>query len=270
MDIMSYKSLDQVNLDTEKKRKKYLPEFDGKIINNLLKINDENVHELYSNLNKIHEQLIFSKAEDEFLDHKGEVFNCKRSTGEGNINYRERISKQNVANSAGNKISLEIIELEIPEIVDMDFKQFTFGTGSFSVSVMTDDVITPESILEEVRQKIQDNKTFGNKFEVVSPELLKVLLSIKLFISREKSDSEKEYISNKAKEDIRKYINALKLGETLSKERLENIIFEYDSVKDYQVFNFEINKEKKNFKNQVSEWNERFLEDNSKDAITII
>jgi len=37
---------------------------------------------------------------------------------------------------------------------------------------MTDEIKTSEEILEAVRKKIQNNKSFGNKFEVISPELL--------------------------------------------------------------------------------------------------
>jgi len=270
MDIISYKTLDQINQDTQNKRKEILPEYDGNIINNLLKINDENVHEIYENLNVIHEQLIFSKAKDEFLDLKGEIFNCKRLTNETDIDYRERISRQNVSNSAGNKTSLEIIKLEIPNIVDLELNEFTFGTGSFSVSVMTDEIETSEEVLEAVREKIQNNKSFGNKFEVITPELLQIDISIKVFISKENSESEKEYIQNKIKENIRMYVNSLKLNEIFSKERIENIIFEDSSVKDYQVFSFKINGKDIKFKNYVSEWNERFIENNLKDAITVI
>ncbi|OQY06937.1 MAG: hypothetical protein B6I28_05935, partial [Fusobacteriia bacterium 4572_132] len=107
MDIVSYKTLDQINQDTQNKRKEILPEYNGNVINSLLKINDENIHEMYERLNAIHEQLIFSKAKDEFLDFKGEIFNCKRLTNETDVDYRERISRQVVSNSAGNRTSLE-------------------------------------------------------------------------------------------------------------------------------------------------------------------
>lgn len=270
MDIMSNKSLEQINKDTIDKRKKFLPKYNGTVINNILKINDENLHEFYEKLNQIHSQLIFSKSQDEFLDMKGNVFNCERIGNENDVNYRERIARSNVSNAKGNRESLEIIKLEIPEIIDLKLEEYTFGTGSFSISVMTDDVETSEEILEKTREKIQSNKSFGNKFEVISPFILRIDLSIKVYISKDKSDSEKGYIRNKIKENIRNYINNLKLKETFSKKEIENIIFEDESVKNYKVFNFMINGSENNFKNHTSMWNERFLENNNEDSITII
>jgi len=60
------------------------------------------------------------------------------------------------------------------------------------------------------------------------------------------------------------------LNETFSKEKIENIIFNDSSVKDYHVFNFKINNKDAKFKNYTSEWNERFIENNLEDAITVI
>jgi hypothetical protein len=273
--ILQYKDINEIMEETLKELEAMgITETDaGGVARLLLYIINKRLATYYETLNINQMQAFVSHATGFFLDKIGRLLDCDRRPEEiGNDDaYRYRITKQIQVVASANRMAVRLAALSVSGVQDVKMKPFTHGTGSFSIYVISEDVFTPESILEEVRQKMDEFASFGIRAEVFRPYLVPVELRTRLLFKKNVSDLDKKLIISQANEAIRQYMNSRNAGDPFSFDTLtSNIQSLHEDISDIIYFDFKVNNRPAFIKDQTCAWNERFVQSDKPNAVQVI
>ena len=242
----------------------------GDVARKFLDVICEIMEEKYNTLKTSHLNAFLSTATGDALDLIGYLVACARKPEEGDDDYRYRISKQVLTIANANQTAVRLAALSANGVKDVILQPFTHGTGSFSVFVVTDDPYASDSILYEVKDKLEEVKAYGIRVEVFKPKVIPVQLKAKIIYNNSVSEYEKTTISARATEKVRDYINSLFPGESFVIYEIAQKIMEIDPrIYDIEFIEIRVNKRKALIVNQKSKWNERFFEDRVPRAIEV-
>lgn len=242
----------------------------GKIAKLLVSIINEIQADFYSTLKSQHIQAFLSKATGVSLDMIGELLNCHRRDGEEQEDYRYRISKQSLTLATANQTAVRLACLSVEGVEDVVMKAYTHGTGSFSVYVVTDNPQTPDNIIESVREKLDEFKAYGIRAEAFSPKILPVELKARIIFDKRVVDLDKQMVRKQAEQMIKDYVNSINVGDILNIKQIKDDV--YNSHKDIfsvDIYHFRISNRPCLLVPQESDWNERFVEAGTPDAILV-
>jgi uncharacterized phage protein gp47/JayE len=155
-----------------------------------------------------------SKAAGAFLDEIGLLLNCTRRTGEEDNNYRYRITNQVYVVEGANKTAIRLAALSVDRVLDVILTPFVFGTGSFTVHVITntmDEAIVNQTI-SRVQEVLDEVAAYGVKGVAVAPKVVAFWASIRLFFVSSTNDDTKATIANNIRTAIEEYISNLNMG----------------------------------------------------------
>lgn len=201
-----------------------------------------------------------STANGQFLDMIGQLLGCTRVVNETDSNFRSRIINQVYVIAGGNLTSIRLRVLSIDGVRDVIMKEFTKGAGSFSIYVITDDIQTPQNILNQVEDIVNTTKSYGVYAQVKAPVLLPVDLKVRLVFGDNVSDAEKASIRQIAKTNIKAYIDNLGMGGTFSiNEVLRNAIAASNKIADSEALEMKMNGAVQFAKNFTANWDERIV-----------
>lgn len=230
---------------------------------------NKHIADLYQKLEISHIQAFLSFAEGDALDGIGELVNCERQTDETDENYKYRIHQQPLSLAKANETSIRLAILSVPEVRDVILKPFSHGSGSFTAYVVTDQIHVDEDILQNVTEQLDDMKAFGIRAEVLQPRLAPVEIRAKVLFNESLDGLERTSILDTITTTVRTHINELNPGDTLDMHTLRRSILDVDqAIIDIDIYHFTVKDKPVLVVDQVSAWNERFIEAENIQAIS--
>lgn len=211
-----------------------------------------------------------SKATEEFLDNLGMLLGCERKINEEDDIYRKRICNQVTSLAKANEIAIRLAILSIDRVKDVKMKKHTNGPGSFTVIPILYDINLFNETYSDIEKQIQDVMSFGEKVIIKQPTFKQVKLKIVLSNELNLNDTQKQSIKISVRENIIKYVNSIKIGESLIINELTQIIMgTNDSILNYSIKEFKINNDNCLILNQGARWDEKFIVSQDSDSIIV-
>lgn len=242
----------------------------GSIAKLFADIINKNTSEFYETLTVNHMQAFVTTAEGEFLDSIGILLNCERIENETDESYRKRITHQTLVLARANETSIRLAALTVEGVEDVVLKRYSHGPGSFTVVPVYANLGDTE-IISDVNEVVLSVASYGEKIVVKPPSLKYVKLDISLTYSLNVNDTEKQSMAATVREEVVKYLNSLKVGESLIINELTQRIMQVDErIMNYSCNNFKINNQMCLFINQGSRWDEKFAVSPDSDSIKVL
>lgn len=232
----------------------------GSIAKLLLGIINESLSDFYETLKINHLQSFVSSATGDFLKAIGSLVNCTKLDTDTDDTYRLRITKQILNTATANETSIRIAALSIPSVQDVVLKGYSYGAGSFTVLVVTEDLVTNEATLVSVYDAVNEVVGYGIKFNVINPDINTVKIKIKLLVKDYISDGQSIDVRNLVRIALQKYLTSRAIGEELIINEISQIVMDVDNtIIDYTCEDFRINNVLSKYINQGCRWNERYM-----------
>lgn len=240
----------------------------GSIAKLFADIINKNISDFYEALTINHMQSFVTTAKGKFLDAIGILLNCTRLTNETDIDFRARITHQCLSLANANETSIRLAILSIIGVEDVNMKRYSHGPGSFTiVPIITNN---DTSVLSKVKETVKKVSSYGEKTIVKLPDYKLIKISISLIYATNTTSIEKQNIAVTVREEIMKYINSLKIGETFIINELTQRIMQVDkNIINYSCNTLKINNVNTLFINQGSRWEERFAISPDENAIIV-
>jgi len=225
---------------------------------------------IYEALQINHVRAFLSTATGDALDAIGYMLNCQRIIGESDDNYRYRISQQVLSFEKANETAVRLAALSVDGVRDVITKPFTYGTGSFSIYVVSEQPITPNSILEAVRNSVYSVAGYGIRFEVLSPDIIDVMMNILVSSQARTTETDKNIILANARTKVISYINSRTVGQPLVVSEIENAIRDVSAyITSVNIASMRIGGKLVFTSDQKCRWNQRFLTSSQPDSIVL-
>lgn len=224
----------------------------GTAVRTFSEVISEEFNQLYSEIGLVSTMAFVTTAKGQFLDLLGLMLNCYRVVGEEDNNFRIRITNQVYIIAGANQTSIRLKLLAIPGVNNIIMEEFTYGTGSFSVYIISDEASTSDDIMAVAREIVEDTKAFGIYAAVRKPVLIYLGLRVRLVFEQGTSLIE---ISN-AKENIRvaikNYADNIDVGgDFMVSEALRRMKNVSESISDLTIETMHLN-QTQNFVRNVS------------------
>lgn len=231
---------------------------------------NKNIANFYETLTINHIQSFVTTASGEFLEAIGILLNCIRITNENDDDYRKRIVSQVKVMAKANETAIRFAILQVEGVEDVVLKRYSHGPGSFTVVPVINNKYNTTKVIQAIRTNVLDECSYGEKVTVKLPLTKKIKMSVSLINSINTTDVKKQNIAVQVREAIIKYVNSLKVGETLIINELTQRIMEIDeNIINYSCNSFKINNKLCLYINQGARWDERFVISPDSDAITV-
>jgi hypothetical protein len=232
----------------------------GTIARSIVDVVSEEFGDFYRELELTTTMGFVSSAKGQFLDMIGILLNCTRANGEIDSNYRSRIVNQVYVIAGANESSIRLKALSIPGVKNILMREYTRGTGSFCIYVITDDLVTPQSIIDQVESVIKDTRAAGIYAEIKTPILIPIELKVRLMFSDKVSDTEKTSVRQTAKQSVKSYIDNIGLGGIFIVNEIVQVTMD-SSIKviDTDIFGLKVNNMNQFVRNFQVGWDERIV-----------
>lgn len=279
MELLNKKTFDDICEQTYKAmQEKGFSVTPGAICRLFADIINKNIADFYDTLKLNHMQAFVTTASKEFLDAIGILLNCIRKSGESDKDYKKRITNQCLSLSMANETSIRLAVLSIDGVDDVVMKRYSNGPGSFTIMPIIKNSYIEDDILSLVSEKVYSVSSYGEKIIIKLPEIKYVKLSINLIYSSNLTDSEKQALSVKVRDNIITYINSIPVGQSFIINQLTEYIMQSDNTSEtnyntniisYSCNDFKINEEQCLFINQGARWDEKYQISVDTDAIKV-
>lgn len=243
----------------------------GAIAKLFMNIVNDNIANLYNTLTVNHIRAFVTTSDGEALDAIGELVHCYRLKDETDDNFKYRITNQCLTLATSNETAIRLTALTVEGVSDVILKPFSMGTGSFTVIVLTDEDVTSDNILNDVKEKLSTVHGYGIRYNVVSPTLTYVSIKQKIYLNSNLSDIEKQEIKYDVQLALIDYLNNLSVGEDIIIDKITQVIMNVsEHILQESNISFYINGEKALYVNQSCRWFERFIVSREIDNVVII
>jgi hypothetical protein len=196
---------------------------EGGVARSLLEVFNERLDNTYDYADTGIAMAFLSTSSGSNLDKIGALLDCTRLTNESDTNYRYRISQQVYVAAKSNETALKLKCLTIPDVVDVIMTKYTYGIGSFTVHVISDELNTPDSLVAQVQSILDSNQAFGIRGVATKPKLVPIDVTIRLVMNSGVTSQESNSIAYTIKTKIEDYITSLSMGSSV------------ESMKFYQI-----------------------------------
>lgn len=186
----------------------------GSIARTLLEIINTQLDAVYSALNINLIQSFVSTASGIYLEYIGRLLGSTRRVGETDNDFRYRITQQYLVFSKANETAIRLSCLAVIGVKDIIIENFFYGTGSFAVRVITDDLIPSQDIIDSVQRIINENKAAGIYAKAISPNILDLNISYSIVFSKSTTESVSA-LASLLKDEIQVYLDGLGVGGTI-------------------------------------------------------
>jgi uncharacterized phage protein gp47/JayE len=242
----------------------------GAIAKLFLNIINKQESDLYDVLTLNLVQAFVSTATDDFLDAIGVLLHCFRNADEEDDDYRYRVTNQILNMATSNETAIRLAALSTEGVQDVMLKKYSFGSGSFSVLIVSDSPITSPSILNSVEVNVEKVVGFGIKFNIINPDLNNVKIQIKLLLKDTVSDGDGQEIKFNVKDALKTYLTTKNIGDPIVIPQITQTIMNVDNeIVSYSCEKLTINGKTTMFVDQDCKWTERFMLSSDPDAIII-
>lgn len=243
----------------------------GSIAKLFLNIVNKFIGDFYTTLTVNHLRAFLTTSDGDALNAIGVLLSCQRLSEESDDNYRYRLSKQCLTLATSNKTAVTLSCLTVDGVIDVYLRDYSMGSGTFSVIVLTDPEKDQEDILKKVKDAIDKTRAYGVRYDVITPTFVPVKLKYILYINDSVSDVKKQDIKYKVQENLITYISSLTIGETLYIEKLNQIIMNTaPEIMSLANLDYKIGNEKMLYVNQDLNWMQQFTVSQDSDSIVIL
>lgn len=157
-----------------------------------------------------------------FCNNPKEVYSNVNS--ESDSNYRRRIVAGIKSKSAGTAESVRFAALSVKGVRDVKIREGSYGIGSCDIIVVPENSSALSSLPQNVILATSKVKPVGVKFNVRIAEKINIGLSYTIRIPMGISETLASGIRNQSVLFVKRYLNSLSVGETLSVSELERQI----------------------------------------------
>ncbi len=164
------------------------------------------------------------KATGSFLDSIGLLLNCHREPGESDDNYRYRITHQVYVVEGANRTAIRLRALSVDKVADVYLTPWTFGTGSFTVHVITNNLADLDETVAKVQEELDECEAFGVKGLAMPPKILPVTMKLAITFSGTSQTSVRPTTIADISRAVRAYIDGLGMGEELVLSKINQIV----------------------------------------------
>lgn len=189
----------------------------------IVEIINEEIEDIYTRMSRYFYNTFLSTAQGRYLDLIGDQ-RCVRLPDETDSNYRYRISVTPLVEMNNNETALKLKCMEVEGVKDVIFVPYTYGTGSFSAFVITDQENASANILTSVQDILNKNKAFGIKGIATSPNIAYVNMTLNVHTKPGINRGEEVAIITNVAESVKEYIDNIDMGSTFSVNILINQI----------------------------------------------
>lgn len=229
----------------------------GSIARSLLEVINKKLHTAYKDLDIYASMIFLSHSTGSYLDLIGKLFNCSRD-GDTDENYRYRIANQVFTAATANKTALRLKCLSIPRVKDVIFTEYTSGSGSFTVHVITDEIDTPDEVIKEVEEVINAYKAHGIKAIVTKPRPVAIDLEFSITLTNKGKYDSVDSITSELESKIQDYIDSIGLGASISLQKIISIVSLHNSIDQVFLSSFKVGDEDVTIRDKYNlEWDER-------------
>jgi len=222
----------------------------------------EEFYEFYTELDLYIAMSFVSTATDGYLDLIGELLDCARTPGESDADYRARISSQVYVIAGANLTALRLKLLQLDNVLDVKFKPFTQGAGSFTVFLDLDDITLETDTLNAAQTILDNNKAFGVEGIAELPDKIFISLGIRTTFKNTSGINERDALRNGLIGVVKTYMNGLDNGSTFVLNQLERELLNYSNkIADVEVYSLQVNGEETYITNITSTDTERIYLD---------
>lgn len=161
---------------------------------------------------------------------------------EGDDNYRRRIISSIKSQSIGTVESLRLAVLSIKGVRDVRIRESTYGIGSCDIIIIPESGSTIKSYPELVFEAIKNVKPVGVRFNVRVAERIQINVAATITLVNGITENMASGIKNQASLFVRRYLNSLTVGDTVSLSEIEREIYRSsDAVRRVQINAFDAN-----------------------------
>jgi len=154
-----------------------------------------------------------------FCSNPKEVYS---NTGaESDTNFRRRIIASMKAKSPGTVESVRFAALAVKGVRDVRIREGTYGVGSCDVIIVPETASDMANLPQRVMLAINSVKPIGVRFNVRIAERVSINLDITVALSMGVSSTLASGIRNQASLFVKRYLNSLTIGDTISIAEIE-------------------------------------------------
>lgn len=166
-----------------------------------------------------------------FIAPPGVVIFCKNTkevyskiNSEGDENYRRRIVASIKTRAAGTTESVRFAALSIKGVRDVRIRESSYGIGSCDIIVVPETLSAIQQMPEVILSSIASVRPAGVRFNVRLAEKIEINLSATISLSNSVDDVLAAGIKNQASLFVKRYLNSLTIGDTISISEIERQI----------------------------------------------
>ncbi|MCD7910947.1 hypothetical protein KC480_05330 [Bacillus velezensis] len=212
---------------------------------------------LYDFAQQVLDEGFISKANGEYLDLIGDLFNYSRRSEQirdenGNLIeelisddlYRYELTQIVPSMATANETALRLSLLTIPGIKDVLGKEYTHGSGSFSFTLIPQPGYDTQDLATRVNEVIKSVKAFGIKPNIILPIDIPIDITIQLAFHETTSDQQKINIRYSVEGKLKKYFSGFEIGQHFIYNDLAQEIMNADiKILDFKVTQLYLNNE---------------------------
>jgi uncharacterized phage protein gp47/JayE len=201
--------------------------------------------------------------------------------GRYSLNDEEFRYKISTARSAirANELSIRRAALSIPGIRDILFEKNKYGNGTVSIIVDGISPLTSQGLIDAVKEKIQQDLSYGDIVFVDRPSYIGIELDIGIITKIGVTDDLS--VRQQVRSSIIQYINDLPIGGEIIWNQIIDVVMDVEGVEDmipkifkygeYDIFN-KINRNQVilRFQNQRADYTEKFYTDSGLVSVCIV
>jgi uncharacterized phage protein gp47/JayE len=174
-----------------------------------------------------------------FCNNPKEVYSAINS--ESDDNYRRRIVSSIKTRAAGTAESVRFAALSVKGVRDVRIRESSYGVGSCDVIVVPENLSSIKQMPEVVLAAISSVRPAGVRFNIRIAEKLAVNVSATISLSNAVGDTLNAGIKNQAALFVKRYLNSLTIGDTISITEIERQIRQSsDYIRNVVISSFNI------------------------------
>lgn len=161
---------------------------------------------------------------------------------ESDDSYRRRIASSIKTRAAGTVDSVRFAALSIKGVKDVRIRESSFGIGSCDVIIVPEGGANVKTMPDTVLQAITSVKPVGVRFNVRIAERMSINIISTITVVSGLTESMISGIKNQASLFVRRYLNSLTIGDTVSLSEIERQIRQSsDAIVDVKINSFDYN-----------------------------
>lgn len=243
----------------------------GAVAKLFMNIVNKHIADLYDTLTVNHLRAFVTTADGDALDAIGLLLQCFRTEGESDDNFRYRITQQCLVLATSNETSVRLTALLVDGVKNVVLKPYSMGAGSFTVIVLSDEDVTSNDILDNVKKAVQRVHGYGIRFNIASPTLNYVSIKHRIYFKDGLSTNDKQEIRYDVQAALVQYLSNLDVGEAINVDRITQLVMNVSPNIIQEVNDgLWINGEKSLYVNQQSRWFERFIVSKEYDNVVVL